>query len=134
LHPLPRRPSNLAGLDHRAIGRLGETIAGLALEAKGYKILFRNFRGARDGEADLVCRHGRFLVFVEVKTRTSDKHGRPADAVTRSKQHLLLRAAKDWLARLPDDDIPVRMDVVEVLLGQGAVPEVHILADAFGDE
>lgn len=129
-----RQSCHWSDLDKDTIGRLGEKIAGLAMERAGYKILWRNYKTNHDGEADIVARHGDFLVFAEVKARTSVKFGRPSDAVTPAKQHLILRAAKDWLARLPDDNVPVRMDVIEVLLTDGAPPEVTILADAFGDE
>lgn len=131
---MPRRSCRWSDFDKDEIGRIGEKIAGLALERAGYKILWRNYKGSHDGEADIVARHGKFLVFAEVKARTTLKFGRPSAAVTPAKQHLILRAAKDWLARLPDDNVPVRMDVVEVLLTDGLRPEVTILADAFGDE
>ena len=117
------------------IGKIGEKIAALALTARGYKVLWRNFKGSHDGEVDIVCRHGDTLVFAEVKTRTGSSHGRPSDAVTAAKQHLILRGAKEWISRLPDPDkVPTRMDVVEVVLTAGKRPEVTVIEDAFGDE
>lgn len=129
-----RQPWTSGELDPIALGAIGEKIAALALEAEGFKILFRNFRGSYDGEVDIVSRDNRTLVFTEVKTRTSLQHGRPSEAVTPAKQHLILRGAKEWLSRLPSEDVPVRMDVVEVILRTGEKPEVTIIRDAFGDE
>ena len=136
-HPALRRPfpgQDGEELSNHHLGEYGERLAALALEAKGYKILYRNFRGARGGEVDIVCRHGKILVFTEVKTRTSLKYGRPSEAVTPAKQHLILRGAKEWLARLHTDAIPVRMDVVEVLFTVGKPPDITVIEDAFGDE
>lgn len=135
LHPLLRRPCAFEDLTPAALGALGERIAALALTARGDKVLWRNFKGSRDGEVDIVSRHGTTLVFTEVKTRTGDSHGRPSEAVTAAKQHLILRGAREWLSRLPDpDNVPTRMDVVEVILTPRKKPEVNIIEDAFGDE
>jgi hypothetical protein len=51
------------------------------LRRNGYKVLYRNFRGRTGGEIDVVCRDNDTLVFVEVKTRTSEDFGRPLEAV-----------------------------------------------------
>lgn len=115
-------------------GCLGERMAALFLEARGYRVLYRNFRGAHGGEVDLVCRHRRTLVFVEVKTRMSLWHGRPAEAVTPAKQHLIRRGAKEWLGRLRAGDVPARFDVVEVILRDGQLPDLNLIPSAFGDE
>lgn len=115
------------------LGRWGEGVAAMALQARGYKVLCRNFRGSRGGEVDLVCRHGQVLVFAEVKTRASGKYGRPADAVTRNKQHLVRRGAKEWLSRLSVSEVPCRFDVVEVVAEPGVRPRVNVIAGAFGD-
>lgn len=130
-----RRPWASEDLGSSEIGKLGERIAALTLTARGYKILCRNFKASHDGEVDIVSRHGNTLVFTEVKTRTGSSHGRPSEAVTPAKQHLILRGAREWLSRLPDPErVPARMDVVEVILSLGKKPEVTIIEDAFGDE
>ena len=108
-------------------------MARLFLEGQGFKVLYRNFRGAHGGEVDLVCRDRRTLVFVEVKTRLSLWYGRPAEAVTPAKEHLIRRGAKEWLARLRSDDIPARFDVVEVVLKNGRLPELNLIRNAFGE-
>ncbi len=58
------------------MGRKGEDLAAEYLSSKGYRILERNWRWSR-AEADIIAMDGEVLVFVEVKTRTSDYFGSP---------------------------------------------------------
>ena len=74
------------------------------------------------------------LVFVEVKTRSSEDWVRPAAAVDAEKRRCLSRAALDYLRRLGRPRIKTRFDIVEVLLEDGVVREVRHLPDAFALE
>ncbi|MCB1224817.1 MAG: YraN family protein [Verrucomicrobiales bacterium] len=118
-------------LDRQEIGNLGEDLAARWLRTRRRRVLYRNYRGQHRGEVDLVCRHDHRLVFVEVKTRTSTAFGRPADAVNREKQRLILRGAQDWLRRLGHPPIPIRFDIVEVLLICGHPATFNVIEDAF---
>jgi putative endonuclease len=82
---------------------------------------------------DIVCRQGKTLTFVEVKTRTSTALGRPAEAVNAKKESLILRGARSWLRMLPNNggDINVRCDVMEVILINGEKPELNVIEGAF---
>jgi len=120
--------------DRAAVGRRGEDVAARWLWVHGCKVLYRNYRGPHDGEVDIVCRHGKVLAFVEVKTRTSTAFGRPAQAVTLDKQSLILRGASAWLRLLGCPDIPWRYDVVEVLLIPGSRPQVNWIQSAFNTD
>lgn len=113
------------------IGDLGERIACARLWADGRKVLYRNYRGPKGGEVDIVARDGGTLSFVEVKTRTRRGHGRPLDAVDVSKQELIERGANSWLHLLGTRDIPWRFDVVEVILEEGKRPDVNVVVNAF---
>ncbi len=94
-------------------------------------MLYRNFRAARGGEIDLVCRDGNTLVFVEVKTRTSIAFGAPGEAVTSRKQRLIERGAMAWMKMLGNPaDILFRFDIVEVLVSERKA-EVNVIANAF---
>lgn len=115
---------------HLQRGRLGENAARAHLCAGGLKFLTANFRSPR-GEIDLIFRDENCLVFVEVKTRSSEEWIRPAAAVDRDKQRRLTRAGLDYLDRLKHPPIKVRFDVVEVLLKDGAVREIRHLPNAF---
>ncbi len=73
----------------RRIGQWGEQVAAEFLEAQGYTILKRNLRTPY-GEVDLVVQSGNWIVFVEVKARTSRTHGFPEESITpRKKEHFL---------------------------------------------
>lgn len=69
------------------------------------------------------------LVFVEVKSRTSDAFGPPHFAVTQKKRELIIRGAKEWLRMLDDPRAPYRFDIVEVLMENP--PRITLLRSAF---
>ena len=115
---------------HLQRGRLGEHAAARTLRQQGLKVLARNWRSAR-GEVDLVCRDRDCLVFVEVKTRSSEDWTRPAAAVNARKKRLLSQTALDYLDQLKRPPLKLRFDIVEVLLTDGAVREIRHLPNAF---
>jgi putative endonuclease len=98
----------------RALGARGEALAARWYEARGYTVISRNWR-CRDGEIDLVLAHGRTVVFCEVKTRSSDAYGTPAEAVTRTKQLRLRRLGMRWLDEHDVASGSVRFDVACVV-------------------
>lgn len=116
--------------EHLRRGRLGETAAKQHLQRNGLKFLTRNFKSDR-GEIDLVFRDQDCLVFVEVKTRSSETWTRPAAAVNARKRRLLTRTALDYLQQLRNPSVKLRFDIVEVLLQGGNVHEVRHLPNAF---
>ena len=114
------------------LGRRGERLAEKYLRRHGCKILYRNFRAKGGGEVDLVCRDiaENTLVFAEVKTRTSDEGGRPADAVDFAKEILIARGARAWLRLLDRPEVTFRFDIVEVVIGAGK-PRINVIKSAF---
>ena len=102
----------------RSLGRYGEDLACKYLQAKGYKILKRNFRCRRFGEIDIVASKAEVLSFIEVKTRASLRYGKPAEAVTLAKQRKIYRVAQYYLqcegltSRIP----MLSFDVVEIIV------------------
>jgi putative endonuclease len=131
LASLPNRLRNrfVSGAPDRALrGTRGEKLAARFLRRQGYKILYRNFRGRRGGELDLVCRDHDTLVFVEVKTRGSEDFGRPIETLRSDQRQRIARGALTWLRMLDDPDILFRFDVVEVLLPADAEPKLELIA------
>ncbi len=118
---------------HLRHGELGERAAKKQLKRQGLKFLTANFRSER-GEIDLIFRDRDCLVFIEVKTRSSEEWGRPAAAVDKERRGRLTRAALDYLRRLKNPPVKLRFDIVEVLLQDGAVREVRHLPNAFAME
>ena len=104
-----------------ALGAAGEDLAAAWYVARGYRVVCRNWR-CRDGELDLVVRKGRQLVFVEVKTRRTDRFGIPAEAVTRAKQVRIRRLAGLYLDASGERG-SLRFDVVGILAGRLEVIE-----------
>ena len=116
--------------EHLRRGRLGERAARRQLSKAGLKFLYANY-SSENGEIDLVFREGKTLVFVEVKTRSSESWSRPAAAVNGEKQRKLIATARDYLRLLRHSDVPYRFDIVEVLLADGCVQEVRHQPNAF---
>ena len=77
---------------HNTLGKNGELLALNFLTSNGYTILEKNYRYLK-AEIDLIAFKENQLIFVEVKTRSTDYFGEPAEAVTRKKQRLMADAA-----------------------------------------
>ena len=92
----------------------------------------RNWRARSGaGELDLVGWDGPVLVFVEVKTRTSEAAGPPEAAVSPNKQKRIVRAAKEYLRRLGRKPINYRFDIVSVAWNPEEGLQVRLIKDAF---
>jgi len=121
----------LSGAAHLSVGKDGEKLAARYLRRNGFRILYRNFRSKRGGEIDLICRDCRenTLVFVEVKTRSTDLFGPPHAAVTLAKQDRIIRGAKEWLRMLDDPRVSYRFDIIDVVMNP--VPRINCIRNAF---
>lgn len=97
------------------LGRWGEQVAATQLEAEGYAILERNWRGDA-GEVDLVARHGETIVFVEVKTRRGRGYGAPEQALTARKAERLQQLGIQYIIDHDLDGSAWRIDLVAVEL------------------
>ena len=114
-----------------AVGQYGERVAARHLEERGWEVLARNWRGTR-GELDLVALDGDVVVAVEVKTRSGEAFGHPAEAVTPAKLNRLRRLTGQWLdehgAGGPRGRYrEVRVDVVAVTLARSGPARVEHL-------
>ncbi len=113
-------------MTHRRLrlGAAGEDLAAAWYEDHGYAVVARNWR-CREGEIDLVCTRRGLLVICEVKTRSSDAFGHPAEAVGFRKQQKLRSLTRSWLqaerGRMRPTEI--RFDVAAILGGELEVIE-----------
>ncbi|MGZ5396987.1 MAG: YraN family protein [Mycobacterium sp.] len=107
------------------IGALGERLAVEHLRSLGLRVLDRNWR-CRYGELDVIAADdaARIVVFVEVKTRTTNRFGGIEQAVTPEKVRRLRRLAGLWLARQDARWSEVRIDVIGVRIGRRPIPEI----------
>jgi putative endonuclease len=103
---------------NRRRGQAGEDAAADYLLSEGYELLARNYR-CEAGEIDIIAKKDGCVVFAEVKARSSDRFGRPAEAVDFRKQERIRRTAlyylseKGWM-----DSASLSFDVVEVYLAR----------------
>lgn len=95
------------------LGRRGEQLAADHLEARGIRVIERNWR-CRHGELDLVARDGDETVFVEVKTRAGDGFGHPFEAITARKLARLRRLALEWCRERGAPTGRIRIDAIAV--------------------
>ncbi len=110
-------------------GAEAERLAERFLESKGLVLVDRNYR-CRMGEIDLVMRDRDTLVFVEVRLRSHPGFGGAAGSITDAKRSRLLRAARHYLARMPDAPA-CRFDAV--LLDGRVQQRIEWVRDAFGE-
>jgi putative endonuclease len=103
---MPTSPSS------RPRGAEAERRARRFYRLRGYRVLGENV-WAGGNEIDLVLRRGGRLIFCEVKEKSGDDFGDPAEMVGPEKQRRLRRAAEAWLARHPElERLEVGFDVV----------------------
>ena len=112
------------------LGNRGERLAVRHLKKLGYRILARQSRN-RIGEIDIVALDGATIVFVEVKTRSSQAAGHPAEAVTFAKQQQMTRVALTWLKSRGMLERRARFDVIAITWAEGRAPVVEHFQNAF---
>jgi putative endonuclease len=111
-------------------GKAGEDQAVAMLEGKGYVILDRNYRFMR-GELDIVALDDPFIVFVEVKKRSTDTFGRPEQHLKPAQKKKLYETAGFWLHERRMEGMPVRFDIVAILEKPGEAAELTHFKFAF---
>ena len=110
----------------------GENLACKFLKKSKYKILARNYR-CPAGEADIIALDTKLdqLVFVEVKTRSSDYHIAPESAVDHKKQNRLRNIARYYPTQRETNDLTIRFDVISVIISALHKPTINHIVDAF---
>lgn len=118
----------MTAMSRAEVGALGEQLAVEHLTSLGLTVLDRNWR-CRYGELDVIAADPRrnTVVFVEVKTRTTERFGGVAEAVTPQKVRRLRRLAGLWLATQSVRWSAVRLDVIGVRMPSGMQPDlIHL--------
>lgn len=98
--------------EHLKRGKKGEQMAEEFLQQKGYVTVARNYRYKRS-EIDLIVQKENWLVFVEVKMRSSEAYGFPEESVKEAKRKKILEGAAQYLLETnwPGN---VRYDIVAI--------------------
>ena len=113
---------------HNLLGEEGEKIAVRYLQSKGYVIYEMNWRFGKL-EVDIIAEDGRELIFIEVKSRSSEIYGRPEEAIDGVKELAILNAAEIYVRDF-NLEIEVRFDVISVIINKNKSKIRHII-DAF---
>jgi putative endonuclease len=120
-------------MKRRETGMMGENLACEFLGKNGYEIIERNFR-CPGGEVDIVARQHDTLVFVEVRTKSSQQFGTPEESITPTKmEHLRNAAAYYWQSRnnLPES---WRIDVIAIEMNRrGQVLRIELIENAVSE-
>lgn len=116
--------------DKMKTGLKGENLAAELLEEKGFEVIQRNYRFNK-GEIDLIVQKEDWIVFVEVKTRTSTVYGEPEEFVNEFKARKIYEAAEDYIYRF-DWQGHVRFDVISIKLSDDyhTILEIEHFEDA----
>ena len=115
---------------NQQLGRDGENVAAHVYRRDGYTVVATNWRCPR-GELDLIVSKGGVMVFVEVKTRSSDRYGSPAEAVGLHKQRKVKEVASAFLREhVGPRPAEIRFDVAAVTPGPHGLG-VELIRDAF---
>lgn len=119
------------GVRNKKLGNRGEIAASYYLELIGYDIVDRNWT-CPAGEADIIAWDEDYLVFCEVKTRTSLEKGFPCEAITKKKRHKYELIAAWYLKDHDYLDVPIRFDVIDLLVVASDRAMIRHLKNAFG--
>ena len=112
------------------LGKRGEQYAAQYLTDHGYAVRARNWR-CPVGEIDLVTERDGMLIFVEVRTRRSDRLGTPEESITPAKRARLIAAAQTYLDEQGQTDRDWRIDIVAIEIGShGEVKRCDLFENA----
>jgi len=119
------------GADARKVlGRKGEKLAERFLRRKGHRVRARNYSCAY-GEIDLITQHKDTIVFVEVRSLSTDQYGLPWDVLKREKKERILRAARNYLYKYRLSKKPFRFDFIQMIIGKDDPPRIEHIENAF---
>lgn len=110
---------------HNKIGENGEDLATNFLLSNGYNVLEKNYRFDR-AEIDIIAKKDKILVFVEVKTRTTDFYGNPEDFLSVAQQKRITKAAQHFIEKNNWQN-EIRFDIIAI----NTHNELHHIKDAF---
>ncbi len=111
-------------LNNRKIGNIGENKAIKYLLEKDYLILKHNYY-TMHGEIDIIAEKNDLLIFIEVKSRNSNKFGFPLESVDENKINKISKTALNYIYENNIKDLQVRFDVIEVYLDQNRINHIE---------
>lgn len=112
---------------NQRVGKWGEQIAVEYLVSRGCEVIGQNVRTPY-GEIDIITRQGDTIIFVEVKTRTSNKMGLPEESITARKREHMVACAGHYAAEHEIDHWQI--DVISIEGKPGSTPKVTYFENA----
>ncbi|HSE40800.1 MAG TPA: YraN family protein [Acidobacteriota bacterium] len=112
------------------LSQFGEDQACLFLKKQKLKILDRNYC-VRGGEIDIVAEDKKFIIFVEVKTRSDNKYAQPWENVAFKKRKNIKAAAREYIHHRKNDGKEIRFDVISIVLNDAMKPQIEWIQQAF---
>lgn len=100
---------------NKITGKFGEEQAQKFLKKMGWKILETNYRYSRLAEIDIIAKDKDYIVFVEVKTRSTTNFGHPFESISKSKLQNIFKAGLAYLQTTKENYKSYRIDVVSVI-------------------
>jgi putative endonuclease len=121
-------------MKRQTTGMLGEKLAADFLTTQGYQIIETNFR-CKEGEVDIIARECDFLVFIEVRTKTSRAFGTPEESITARKKEHLRNVAARYLETYDCQQPEWRIDFVAVEMDRfGKIKRLEVIKNAVEGE
>jgi putative endonuclease len=117
-------------MDRQEVGKQGEEAAQKFLKKRGYRIRETGFR-CRHGEIDIIAQKKDYLVFVEVRTKSSLDFGTPEESITQTKKERLIASALTYTTT--HENLPPlwRIDVVAIELDEkGKTQRIELIENA----
>jgi len=112
------------------VAKLGEELARRLLKKRGYRICETNFR-CRVGEIDIVAQQKDYVVFIEVRTKSSSEFGTPEESITQRKKEKLVALALAYINAHQNLPPHWRIDVVAIELDQkGKAERIELIQNA----
>ena len=117
-------------MNRKATGALGEKLAREFLKKKGYRIRELNYK-CKHGEIDIIAEKKGYLIFVEVRTKTSKEFGSPEESMTQLKKEKLVKVGLSYISAHQNLPSSWRIDFVAVELDQvGKATRMELIENA----
>ena len=114
---------------NKITGNWVEQIAADHLVSNNFSIVHRNWKWG-NAEVDIIAQQKQFLIFIEVKTRSSSKFGFPERAVNKAKQQQYVQLAKAYIEK-EKWNLDVRFDIISIIKISDQTFELEHIKDAF---
>jgi putative endonuclease len=104
----------------KQLGKIGEDYAVEYLKSKGYEVIGRNVY-VGGGEIDVVTKKDDMIIFIEVKTRKSDRYVDILDSIDDAKEEALVTSCEEYLIKNDLETVDYRIDLIGIILNNGIV-------------